>query len=299
MPTDLHRQPPAARQIFVSRPEAKVDPAELGQTLTWLGRTRRITERDELVLETLQDLGVLSLDQLQRLFWPEAKASTAADRLSKLLSWHLLRMARQPWRKFPADGLSPEAVYGVGPGGFLWFGDDEPENYAYHLIDPAWVWRQLRLAEFYTRLHAGLQTYNKPVSLRWFNPLMEPWLADLTQITPAALLQLGHFVFWLEPDRPDWAKVVAGYDRLAQQQWSAPPELELPAQPQGVLVITVSTDRIAELAWEVAQRREAAVAYLFVAWPDLLASPNPLTAPIWLRLAPGKNELQRVNWVSE
>lgn len=299
MPTDLHRQPSAARQIFVSRPEAKVDPVELGQTLTWLGRTRRITERDELVLETLQDLGVLSLDQLQRLFWPEAKASTAADRLSKLLSWHLLRMARQPWRKFPADGLSPEAVYGVGPGGFLWFGDDEPENYAYHLIDPAWVWRQLRLAEFYTRLYEGLQTYNKPVSLRWFNPLMEPWLADLTQITPAALLQFGNLVCWLELDRPDWGKSVAAYDQLTRQKWSAPPELALPTRPQWVLLLTDSTERIAELGRTIAQRRETALGYIFVAWPDLLAHPTPLSGPFWWQLPPDKDELKRISWVSE
>ncbi|RMF05242.1 MAG: hypothetical protein D6768_01495, partial [Chloroflexi bacterium] len=275
MPTDLYRQPPAARQIFVSRPEARVDLVELGQTLTWLGRTRRITERDEMVLETLLTLGVLSLNQLQRLFWPKAKAATAADRLSKLLGWHLLRMARQPWRKFPDNGLSPGPVYGAGPGGFLWFGNEEPESYAYHLIDPAWVWHHLRPAELYVRLHQAVRSLKTPLSLRWFSALQEPWLAGLTQITPAALLQMGKIVCWLELDRPDWVKHIAGYDKLVQQQWSPPSKLELPTGPQGVLVITDSTDRIAELAKIVAHRRATAMSYLFVAWPDLLGCSKP------------------------
>ena len=140
------------RPIIISRPEEKLDPDALGDQLADLSRRRRITCRDERLLEHLLAAGVLTLDQIRRLLWPEAAPKTAADRLSKLWGWHLLRRARSPWPDFRSPHLVEGTIFGLGQGGWWWLCQPEPDDYAYRLIDAEWVWRQLPAAEIYTRL---------------------------------------------------------------------------------------------------------------------------------------------------
>ncbi len=88
--------PSAADRIYTLRNEDSLDRQALLATINELARNGRVTSRDEHLLELLREVSVLSLDQVRRLLWGEAKEKTAYDRLSFLLNKHLLASARVP-----------------------------------------------------------------------------------------------------------------------------------------------------------------------------------------------------------
>ncbi len=262
------------RPIIISRPEEKLDPDALGDQLADLARRRRITRRDEMLLEHLLAAGVLTLDQIRRLLWPEATVKTAADRLSKLWQWHLLRRARQPWPERALSGIAETPVFALGQGGWWWLYQPEPDDYAYRLIDAEWVRRQLPAAEIYTRLAAA------GASLTWqprWRGLPEPFLpADpaavvtlhRTEGQPLTLaLELG-IANIFEPERR-----IPAYDDLA---WSGPPLL--------VALVLRRPIHIERALAALEQRRRQPVSWLVTSWEQLTAAPALLTAPIWQRL---------------
>lgn len=263
------------RPIIISRPEEKLDPDALGDQLAELARRRRITTRDEMLLEHLLAVGVLTLDQIRRLLWPEAAPKTAADRLSKLWQWHLLRRARQPWpERTTLPGIAAAPVFALGQGGWWWLAETEPDDYAYHLIDAGWVWRQLIEAEFYTRLAASGAAFDwQP---RW-RGLPDPFLpADpaavvtlhRTEGQPLTLaLELGIIDLFV-PERR-----IPAYDDLA---WSGPPLL--------VALVLRSSKDVSQAVADIRQRRRQPVSWLVTSWEQLTAAPALLTAPIWQRL---------------
>lgn len=77
-----------------------------------------LTERDERVLRTVNDLEVLSVGQLARLHWQNL--ATARHRLRKLYDRHLLDRSEYNPVKMKALGLEPGVVYTLGKAGRLW-----------------------------------------------------------------------------------------------------------------------------------------------------------------------------------
>ena len=82
MPLVAQQQPVSADKIYVTHPDAKIDREALKERLARLAQKGGITERDERLLEYLRELNVLSLNQVHRLMFPEAKERTAYQRMS-------------------------------------------------------------------------------------------------------------------------------------------------------------------------------------------------------------------------
>jgi len=76
--------------------------------------------RDIALLETVRDLTIISLDQIQSLFWPEAGREVARKRLSHLMNrgqrW--LTNFTIPKPEMQAAGLEPGKVYTLDPDEF-------------------------------------------------------------------------------------------------------------------------------------------------------------------------------------
>lgn len=271
MPVLISPQTNHNRPIIISRPEEKLDPDALGDQLADLARRRRITTRDEMLLEHLLAVGVLTLDQIRRLLWPEAAPKTAADRLSKLWQWHLIRRARPPWSEFPTPNLNPGPIFGLGQGGWWWLAEPEPENYAYRLIEAEWVWQQLPVTEIYTRLAATGASFDwQP---RW-RELPEPFRqADPTAVITLRRTEGQPFTLPLELGLIDsfQAKTrIKAYDEL---RWRETPL---------VVLLVVRNDReAAQAVADIRQHRQQPIPWLVSSWEQLAAAPELLHASIW------------------
>ncbi len=256
--------------IIVSFPGEAVDETALADELADLFQRRRITGRDEDLLEHLLAVGLLSLDQIRRLLWPEAQTKTAADRLSKLFGWRLLRRARSPWPRYPPAGLSPGPIYGLGAGGWQWLSEQEPDNYPTQLFTAGWVWRQWLTAEIYTRLQPS-QT-----ELTWRGRWRGLPL-DWAEANPMATLTFT--------TAPDTAVTVAlelamaeGFD--GSKKMNAYQKIAAAGQPLRVALVLPPGEVTEPLTAYLARYREQ-VPCLLIHWPELLAAPNLLDAPLW------------------
>jgi hypothetical protein len=267
MTVSFTTQAAGSRPIIISRPEEKIDTEILGNQLADLARRRRITARDERLLEHSSAVGVLTLEQIRRLLWPTAKAKTAADRLSKLWHWHLVRRTRQPWPRFAPVGLATGPVFGLGVGGWYWLHKTEPADYPYWLIEAAWVWRHLLAVEIYTRLSTDR------TAIEW-QPRWRGLPESFTAASPMTVLTLGASrTIALElplAETFQLAPKLKAYDELAETNASFTVALVVP-----------HTVPIEPLAADIAQRRRQPVIYLLAGWDALLAAPDLLNAPVW------------------
>jgi len=258
------------RPILVSFPGEAVDETALADHLADLHRRRRITGRDEDLLEYLLAAGLLSLDQIRRLLWPEALAKTAADRLTKLVGWRLLRRARSPEFQYPELGLIPGPIYGLGPGGWWWLSEKEPDGYAAQLFTAGWVWRQWLTAEIYTRLR--LSQAEMTWLGRW-QGLPAAWAAA----NPSATL-----TFTTAPDAALTVAlelaVVESFDLAAKMK--AYQKIAAGGRPALVALVFSSGVELEPFRDYLARFREQ-VPCLLAHWPALLAGPELLTAPLW------------------
>lgn len=260
--------------IFISRPEEKIDPDTLARQLADLSRRRRITLRDERLLEHLLVTGVLSLNQVHRLLWPQARPKTAADRLSKLWQWQLLRRARPPWFRLPALGLPAEPVFGLGAGGWGWLTEAEPTAYPYRLIDADWVWRHLAAAEVYSRLAVNQPDLEWRARWRGLPELYQP--ADPTAVVTLRSSAGQPCPIALELVVVETIEMPAKFTRYD--------ELAGRGQPVTVAMVIAQAAKVEQLAGNIRQRRRQPVTYLLAGWDHLLAAPSLLTTPCWLKL---------------
>jgi len=74
---------------------------------------RRLTERDELLLKYLDEVGVLTSRQIKQLLWSEASWAGMHRRLRKLYDYYLLDRARMLNKK---EGIT----YVLGKAGRIW-----------------------------------------------------------------------------------------------------------------------------------------------------------------------------------
>ncbi len=298
--------PSAADRIYTLRNEDSLDRQALLATINELARNGRVTSRDEHLLELLREVSVLSLDQVRRLLWGEAKEKTAYDRLSFLLNKHLLASARVPRSGMKAWSLPVRKVYALGPGGRLWLKEEVSSGPAPRYLKRDQVLHDLLAAEVFIRLSEAVLRRGETWSLSWAGERMASYFPKVDTaplIAPDGLgivrQQRGEKVatlpFFVEMDagreahgRPssDWGRKINGYDRFMAGQWVQHPELgDLEHFPL-VAVITHGHQRLLNLASAISEHRQQPVIYYLALWLDLLAAKDVLTAPIWVIVPP-------------
>ncbi len=279
---------------------------KLKDLLAELNGRGRITERDERLLECLRELHVLSLNQVQRLFWPNASQVTCYQRLRFLLKNYLLGAARVPRSGMKAWGLPVGKVYTLGDGGRLWLKvkvDDKPP--ARHLKRNQ-ILHDLLAAELCVRSTEAVLKRGQGWSLAWAGEQAAsfyPKRDEAPVIAPDGLgvvrqkrgRQAAALPFFVELDasreahgRPssDWGRKVIGYDRFCAGRWQQHPELlNLPTFPL-VAVVTHGEQRLQNLAAAIDKHRQQPVIYYLALWEDLMAGDDLLAAPAWLIVAP-------------
>lgn len=160
-------QPIEVKRIYTTQAEG-VDRQKLKAMLEDLNRQGRLTERDERLLEYLQEVNVLSLDQVQRLLWPEAKLVTAYQRLRFLLNHYLLNAARVPRAGMTAWGLLVSKVYALGPAGHLWLKEEVSSGHVTRHLKRDQVLHDLLVAELCVRLTEATLRRGRPGA--WLGP---------------------------------------------------------------------------------------------------------------------------------
>lgn len=299
--------PSAADRIYTPRGEEMLDRYALRAAIDQLARQGRITGRDERLLEVLREVSVLSLDQVRRLLWAEAKEKTAYDRLSFLLKQHLLTSARTPRSGMKAWDLPVRKVYALGPAGRLWLREEVTNGYVPRYLKRDQVLHDLLAAEFFIRLSEAVLRRGEAWSLSWAGERLASYFPKVDAgpvIAPDGLSivrqwhssgKVATLPFFLEMDAgreahgrlsSDWGRKVVGYDRFMANQWEQHPELgDLEAFPL-VAVITHGHQRLLNLVGSITEKRQQPVIYYLALWLDLMAGEDVLTAPVWLIITP-------------
>jgi|GEM_PF-2652024 len=287
-------------KIYATRPVG-IDRQKVRETLADLARRGRITNRDERLFECLRELNVLSLDQIWRLFWPQAKEITAYNRLYFLMKHHLLSGARVPATEMREWGLPVRKVYALGIGGWLWLKEEVSRTLSTRHLRREQVLHDLLVAELYVRLAEGVQQRGQAWNITWAGeqaasfygngdtPIIAPdGLAIIRQQRGEKIAALPIFVEFDKGreahGRPssDWGRKVHGYNRFFSGNWKMHPQLhDAPAFPW-VAVITHGAQRLLNLAQAIKKHRREAVVYYLALWQDLRDSSDILTAPAWL-----------------
>ncbi len=240
--------------------------------LAELGPSGRLTERDELLLRTVREVGGLTLGQARRLFWPEASTVVAYQRLNKLQNWGLLRSTPLS-PEIAAWGFGPGPIYEVGPGGQLWLNSTEPIDWQ----GRSGRWSEpLLAAELLVRLaltKPGISWYGAAAARsKW---KLEPVVAGAaTRAQDAVIFYLAGLV----QATVDWGEMSRGFDRAVRGGRPGLPPVAILLR-DGAMVSLVS-----EL---LAQRRRRQINYLLGTWSDLAGTDMCLTdAPLWRHLPP-------------
>lgn len=279
-------EPVAASKIYATHP-GQVDYKQIRARLNDLAARGGITERDERVLEYLRELNALSLDQVHRLLWPEAKQVTAYQRLSVLLKHQLLCSARVPRAGMKSWGLPPGKVYALGVGGHMWLREEVNHRRAIRHLKRDQVLHDLLVAEIAVRLAETVGQLGESWSVAWTGERAAGLYEGDTPICmPDGLAvvrrrqggKVAALPFFLELDasreahgRPSsgWGRKVIGYDRFYAGGWQSHPELhDLPAFP-AVAVITHGAQRLLNLAQAILEHRREPVVYYLGLWDDL------------------------------
>jgi hypothetical protein len=307
----IHTQEPAApHKIYATVPAPQVDRQALVERLSELAGRGRITERDEDLLVYLSQLNVLSLDQVQRLLWPNARQSTAYQRLYILHKHHLLASARVPRTGMQKWGLPVCKVYTLGEGGRIWLRMEVNGRRAHHLRRDQ-VLHDLLVAEVMLRFSEAARRRGNAWSAAWAGEQQaglyeKPGDAPVAAPDGLAVLQAqvggkrATMPLFVELDagreahgRPssDWGRKIAGYDRFYAGEWTGHAALgSLPSFP-AVAVITHGEGRLLNLAHAIQEHRRQPVVYYLAVWEDLFQGQDTteadiLTRPAWLVVPP-------------
>jgi hypothetical protein len=284
-----------------------IDLPKVQHRLAELVEQGRITDRDEQLLEYLAELKVLSLEQVRRLLWPQAKEATAYNRLYFLSRQQLLRRLRLPPNNMKAWGLPARVLYTLGLGGRLWLGQAVDAGPAGRHLPRAQALTSLLSAEIYVRLVEAVRARGEAWGVTWAGTEAASYYAsdedECPLVAPDSLVlvhrqqgdEAAVLPFFVELDQarqPDsrlssnWGWKARSYDRLAGSDWQAHPMLGSLASFPPVAVITHCAERLLDLAETIDQHRRAAVTYYLAVWSDLIDSREDiLAAPAWLAIA--------------
>jgi len=289
-------------KIYATRP-AGIDRQKVRETLADLARRGRVTNRDERLLECLRELNVLSLDQIHRIFWPQAKEVTAYNRLYFLMKHHLLSGARIPAAEMREWGLPVRKVYALGLGGWLWLKEEVSRTLSTRHLRREQVLHDLLVAEVYVRLVEAVQGRGAAWTITWVGEQAAGFYGegDTPRIAPDGLAivrqqrgeKLAVLPLFLEFDkgreahgRPssDWGRKVHGYNRFYTGNWKMHPQLSNAPTFPWVVIITHGAQRLLNLAQAILKHRREPVVYYLALWQDLIAAEDLMAVPAWLTI---------------
>jgi hypothetical protein len=289
-------------KIYATRP-AGIDRQQVRETLADLARRGRITNRDERLLECLRELNVLSLDQIRRIFWPQAKEVTAYNRLYFLMKRHLVSGARIPATEMREWGLPVRKVYALGIGGWLWLKEEVSRTFSTRHLRREQVLHDLLVAEVYVRLVEAVQARGEAWTITWVGEQAAGFYGDgeTPLVAPDGLVMVQQqrgekaaiLPLFIEFDkgreahgRPssDWGRKVHGYNRFYAGNWKMHPQLSNAPTFPWVAVITHGAQRLLNLAQAILQHRRQPVVYYLALWQDLITAEDLMAAPAWLTI---------------
>lgn len=221
---------------------------------------QRLTERDEVLLFYLDELGVLSTRQIQRLIFPQTSAATLRRRLDQLYHLHMLDRARM---LDETEGV----LYCLGRAGKMWLGRNLKGD-SRLLVDVNVLTHALALSEIFVLLVEELRRLDPDnqleMTLDWCNAAKARLVKDeRIFIEPDTFFQvcsksrpIASFYIELELDVEsdkytieDMAKRYHGI--IGSKIWQKMFE-EFPT----ILIVTSSTEQTANLAAQLAKLEE-------------------------------------------
>ena len=303
--TNPHQEISMAQIKVQDRPLSKQAMRERVEDLL---RQGRVTERDELVMQTLQELSVLSVDHCWRLFWRDKAKKTTLNRLSIMAhQYHLLSSPRAPFKQMERWGLSTGKVYSLSTLGQYWLEHqfDRSVPSPYRRQDQ--TLHDLLVAEVYIRTVETALKRGKTWSAAWVGeqgasfypaernntPMVAPDGLGMLSVRQGDTDAILAFFIELDASREahgalssDWGRKVIGYDRYYNNDnWRVNAALQdLPEFP-AVMVVTHGAERMQNLAHAIAEKRKRPVVYYLTLWRDLLLADDLYAAPIWMAIS--------------
>ena len=222
---------------------------------THLIRYRNFTIRDYEILHTLATIGIMSTNQIHRLYWPNSQSSVVVtNRLAKLFYRHVLDQTPDCRPYFRQIGLAPGIVYTLGKVGaaalYLEHGVNRgalKERKRYQIGRGAsLLFHDLMVAEFYIRLQLALKPLKATVG--WYSEelgnVVETGGRELVRPDGTATVIIGEQTtsYALEVDRAgtQWDEKLRAYESAwDRQRWNRV-ESETPYL-DGILVVVIDS----------------------------------------------------------
>ena len=190
----------------------------------------RLTTRDLELVRALIGVGMLTRQQIQRLFFGD-HPKVASNRLARLYHYHFLDRSSYWLEDMGPEGFEPCYIYTVGAVGLEAFAlrmgvgrGDVPFTPARYTLsrEDHFLLHDLRISEMFTQLQVGAKEIGE--ELMWFNEsaaILRREQEELVRPDGIAVL-IGpqrHTPFFIEMDRgyTDWPKKVAAYEKARQQ----------------------------------------------------------------------------------
>lgn len=241
----------------------------------------RLTDRDINLARAFIAVGVLSRDQIQRLFFHD-HLKLAGNRLVRLYQYHYLDRGLYWLPEMAEMGLPPSYIYTLSRVGM--------EAYALYTNTPIgeipytpdryrltrhnhFLLHDLQISEMFTRLQT--EAWAVGYELTWFNEtaaILRDGEEELVRPDGLAVLETkngdweaGYFI---EMDRgsTNWAKKVAHYERARQQSgWQGVFQLQM--YPPVLCVVPRRLQRTIE---ETIQEKRPMTCFYLKSWDDFL-----------------------------
>ena len=265
-----------------------------------LRATARFTDRDFRMVRLIYHTGLLSRDQLQRLFWQEVRASgTVSDRLRVLYKRWVVNIAPDVSYNMRRAGMVPCHVYTLGTVGEEIMALDEHKRrheLAYNRRYATGRSRQnimhdLMTAEIYVQAIAYAGQYNRQLwqaiesdeqykarrlLIRWHSEREAAvWQTDKELVRPDGAMEIiigrERSFFFVELDRGHtrWEKKVAVYDN-ARQFGGWQNQFGIHDYPAVLLVVP---DGHSQRVGDRVAAQKPQTRYLLKEWSDFLAEP--------------------------
>lgn len=265
---------------FKTRKSLKVSTQQAAEEVL---NSRKLTDRDLKVLETLLCVGVLSRHQIQRLFWPTSvNTATTSMRLNLLYERWLITDTPRVIPTMSEAGLVPCHVYTLGPVGEEVLALQEGLNRKQIALGRRYslgrgaqlIMHDLQVSEVFVQA-TSIVRQRADLEMKWANEkLASIWNKDNEIVRPDGAMLLkqderitAHFI---EMDRgaTRWEEKVEAYEKAQEigewmgrwRLWTFPPVLSI-----------VPAGRSKQIAKIVAEKRRKVV-HLLKEWPDVLRS---------------------------
>jgi hypothetical protein len=241
----------------------------------------RLTDRDINLVRAFIGVGLLSRDQIQRLFFHN-HLKLAGNRLVKLYQYHFLDRGLHWMQEMREMGLPPCYIYTLNKVGM--------EVYALYTSTPSsdvpctpdryrltrhnhFLLHDLQISEMFTRLQMGAWALG--YEMTWFNELaatLRDGEEELVRPDGLAIIEAGgqewETGWFIEMDRgnTNWEKKVAYYERARRQSaWEA--VFRVQAYPA---VLCVVPRRLQRKVVEIIQGQRPLTRFYVKSWEDFL-----------------------------